>query len=191
MVPGYAALNVNSNFTFLRGASHPEELVTEAARLNYKAIAITDECSVSGLVRAHVAAKDCGIQFVIGASFRINDVPSILRILLLAKSRDGYGNLSELITLARRRTSKGQYQLLLADLLQTPASIGDCLMVVLPNIGDSAAEAVLRQLNAVCRDRLWIGYARQFSADDFDDKARIEALANTVDLPIAATPFVD
>ncbi|MFY8064609.1 MAG: PHP domain-containing protein, partial [Usitatibacteraceae bacterium] len=122
MVPGYAALNVTSNFTFLRGASHPEELVTEAARLNYKAIAITDECSVSGLVRAHVAAKDCGIQLVIGAAFSLDDVPEIPRILLLAKSRAGYGNLSELITLARRRTSKGQYQLLLTDLLQTPAS---------------------------------------------------------------------
>lgn len=197
MVPGYAALNVVSNFTFLRGASHPEELVTEAARLNYKAIAITDECSVSGLVRAHVAAKDCGIQLVIGASFRIDDVPSILRILLLATSRDGYGNLSELITLARRRASKGQYQLLLADLLHTPASIGGCLVVVLPDLaGVFPASApsvigVLRKLKAVCVDRLWLGYSRQFSADDIDDKIRIEGLAKAVDLPIAATPFVD
>ncbi|MFM7293660.1 MAG: error-prone DNA polymerase [Burkholderiales bacterium] len=197
MVPGYAALNVVSNFTFLRGASHPEELVTEAARLNYKAIAITDECSVSGLVRAHVAAKDCGIQLVIGASFRIDDVPSILRILLLATSRDGYGNLSELITLARRRASKGQYQLLLADLLHTPASIGGCLVVVLPDLaGVFPASApsvigVLRKLKVVCVDRLWLGYSRQFSADDIDDKIRIEGLAKAVDLPIAATPFVD
>lgn len=197
MVPGYAALNVASNFTFLRGASHPEELVTEAARLNYKAIAITDECSVSGLVRAHVAAKDCGIQLVIGASFRIDDVPSILRILLLATSRDGYGNLSELITLARRRASKGQYQLLLADLLHTPVSIGGCLVVVLPELAGvfppSAPSiiGVLRQLKVVCADRLWLGYSRQFSADDIDDKIRIEGLAKAVDLPIAATPFVD
>lgn len=203
MVPGYAALNVTSNFTFLRGASHPEELVTEAARLNYKAIAITDECSVSGLVRAHVAAKDCGIQLVIGAAFRIDDVPSIRRILLLATSRDGYGNLSELITLARRRSSKGQYQLLLADLLHTPASIGECLVVVLPELmdvflpsapsasSDSPVIEVLRQLKAVCADRLWLGYSRQFSADDIDEKIHIEFLARAVDLPIAATPFVD
>ena len=113
MVPGYAALNVTSNFTFLRGASHPEELVTEAARLNYNAIAITDECTVSGLVRAHVAAKDCGIQLVIGASFVIDDAPQLSRLLLLATSREGYGNLSQLITLTRRRSLKGQYRLLL------------------------------------------------------------------------------
>ena len=215
MVPGYAALNVTSNFTFLRGASHPEELVTEAARLNYKAIAITDECSVSGLVRAHVTAKDCDIQLVIGASFEIEESASIARLLLLATSREGYGNLSELITLARRRTTKGQYQLLLADLLHAPKSIDDCLVVVLPNLADPSAPsttsaastastgsaasaasassclAVLKQLKAVCRDRLWLGYARQFSADDLDDKARIEALANAVGLPIAATPLVN
>ncbi|MCE2724991.1 MAG: error-prone DNA polymerase [Burkholderiales bacterium] len=197
MVPGYAALNVTSNFTFLRGASHPEELVTEAARLNYKAIAITDECSVSGLVRAHVAAKDCGIQLIIGASFRIDDVASIPRILLLATSRDGYGNLSELITLARRRASKGQYQLLLADLLHTPASIGGCFVVVLPELGGvfppsaPSVIGVLRQLKVVCADRLWLGYSRQFSSDDTDEKISIESLAKAVDLPIAATPFVD
>jgi error-prone DNA polymerase len=197
MVPGYAALNVTSNFTFLRGASHPEELVTEAARLNYKAIAITDECSVSGLVRAHVAAKDCGIKLIIGASFRIDDVASIPRILLLATSRDGYGNLSELITLARRRASKGQYQLLLADLLHTPASIGGCFVVVLPELGGvfppsaPSVIGVLRQLKVVCADRLWLGYSRQFSSDDTDEKISIESLAKAVDLPIAATPFVD
>ncbi len=190
MVPGYAALNVTSNFTFLRGASHPEELVTEAARLNYKAIAITDECSVSGLVRAHTAAKDCGIQLVIGASFLIDDVPQIARLLVFAKSRDGYGNLSELITLARRRTIKGQYQLLQQDVVVSAAALADCLLVIIPAT-DMPTPEQLAPYKTIFANRLWLGYGRRFAADDADDLARTTALAEQAGLTVAATPEVN
>ena len=68
----FAELHCLSNYSFLRGASHPEELVYKASDLGYSAIAITDECSYSGLVKAHVAAKQCGIKLIVGAEFFVD-----------------------------------------------------------------------------------------------------------------------
>ncbi|MDH3693140.1 MAG: error-prone DNA polymerase [Gammaproteobacteria bacterium] len=107
-LPDYAELHVTSNFTFLRGASHPQELVTQAHQLGYHAIAVTDECSLSGVVRAHVAAKECSIKLIIGSELRLDDG---LRCVLLATDRISYGRLSRLITHARRNAAKGAYKL--------------------------------------------------------------------------------
>ena len=74
----YAELHALSNFTFLRGASHPEELVETAAKLGYEALALTDECSVSGIVRAHVAAKECGLKKLIIGSRGRGPVPAVV-----------------------------------------------------------------------------------------------------------------
>ena len=104
----YAELHCVSNFTFLRGASHPEELCQQAAELGYRALALTDECSVAGLVRAHLAARDLSLQLIAGSEFQLQDG---LRCVLLAASRRGYGQLCELITQARRAAPKGNYQL--------------------------------------------------------------------------------
>jgi hypothetical protein len=105
----YAELHALSNFTFLRGASQPEELVATAATLGYEALAITDECSMSGVVRAHMAAKDCGLKkLVIGSEFCL---PSGRRLVVLAENRDGYAALCALITKARRAAGKGEYRL--------------------------------------------------------------------------------
>ncbi|MEY2825116.1 MAG: hypothetical protein RLZ64_1654, partial [Pseudomonadota bacterium] len=102
LLPGYAELQCASNFSFLRGASHPEQLVARAAELGYSAIAITDECSVAGVVRAHSEAKRQGLALIIGSQFRVIDATgAVLRLVALAMNRDGYGNLCELITLAR------------------------------------------------------------------------------------------
>ncbi len=108
----YAELHCVSNFSFLRGASRPEELVERAAQLGYVALAITDECSVAGVVRAHVAAKEQGLKLIIGAEFRLDDG---LRCVLLARNRAGYGRLCRLITRGRRSAPKGQYRLTRAD----------------------------------------------------------------------------
>src|SRR5471030_288752 len=105
-LPAYAELFCLSNFSFLRGASHAEELIARAAELGYSALAITDECSLAGVVRAHVAAKDAGFKLIIGAEFRLDDG---LHFVALAQSRVGYGNLSELITKGRRSAEKGSY----------------------------------------------------------------------------------
>src|SRR5512133_4054177 len=107
-LPAYAELHCRSNFTFLTGASHPEELVARAAELGYAALAITAECSVAGVVRAHVAAREHGLKLIVGSEFRLEDG---LRCVLLATDRAGYGRLCRLITRGRRSAPKGQYRL--------------------------------------------------------------------------------
>jgi error-prone DNA polymerase len=109
---GYAELHCLSNFSFLRGASHPEELVERAAELGYTALAVTDECSVAGVVRAHGAAREHGLKLLIGSELRIDDGP---RLVLLACNRRGYGQLCRLITRGRRAAGKGSYRLVRAD----------------------------------------------------------------------------
>src|SRR3990167_3986652 len=103
----YAELHALSNFSFQRGASHPEELVARAHALGYTALAITDECSVAGMVRAHTEAKKIGLKLMPGAEFAL--VPGC-KLVALAHTLDGWGNLCEFITQARRAAPKGQYQ---------------------------------------------------------------------------------
>ncbi|MCB1909571.1 MAG: PHP domain-containing protein, partial [Rhodocyclaceae bacterium] len=105
-MPAYAELHCLSNFTFLTGASHPEELVERAAALGYRALAITDECSLAGVVRAHLAIRKQALklELIVGTEIRLAEGP---RLVLLATDRGGYGRLSRLITLGRRRADKG------------------------------------------------------------------------------------
>src|SRR5512136_1254214 len=125
--PGYAELHCVSNFSFLRGASHPEELVAQAVQLGYSALALTDECSLAGIVRAHVAAKDTGLPLVIGSEVQLKDGP---KLVLLATDRSSYGHLSELITLGRRRSKKGSYSLGPGDIT---GGLPGCLALLLPD----------------------------------------------------------
>nr|WP_316638508.1 error-prone DNA polymerase [uncultured Roseateles sp.] len=144
-LPPYAELLCTSNFSFLTGASHPEELVARAVELGYAALAITDECSLSGVVRAHVEAKARGLPLIIGAQMRLTptrDCGLSMRLVLLAQTRRGYGNLSEWITVARRRAPKGQYLAHATDVqgkvphLPYIAGLPDCLALLLPEPGD-------------------------------------------------------
>ncbi len=123
-LPRYAELHCLSNFSFLRGASHPEELVARAAALGYSALAITDECSFAGAVRAHVAAKECGLKLVLGTEILLQEKT---RLVLLATDRRSYGAISSLITIGRRRGKKGTYSLSRDDL----GSLGETGVLVL------------------------------------------------------------
>ena len=139
-LPAYAELMCRSNFSFLAGASQPEELVGRAAALGYAALAITDECSLSGIVRAHTEATRLGLRLIVGVQMRLADtappspaphagvataattsspVPPAAghgaHLVLLAQTRRGYGNLVRWITLARRRAPKGSYEALASD----------------------------------------------------------------------------
>ena len=105
-LPGYAELHCLSNFSFQRGASHPHELVARAAKLGYQALALTDECSVAGVVRAWAAAKACGLHLIVGSEFLWGD----LRLVALARDAEGWGNLCEFITAARAAAPKGHYR---------------------------------------------------------------------------------
>ncbi len=113
----YAELHVLSNFTFLRGASRPEELVKRAHELGYRALALTDECSLAGVVRAFTAARELNFHLIIGSEIQLADGP---RLVALATTRDGYRLLCQLITKARRAAPKGNYRLTREDLAFQP-----------------------------------------------------------------------
>jgi len=110
-LPDYAELHCLSNFSFLRGASHPGELVERAHALGYRALALTDECSFAGAVRAHQAAKEHGLPLILGSEITLEDC----KLVLLATDRRSYGAISSLITSGRRRSKKGRYSLNRAD----------------------------------------------------------------------------
>lgn len=123
----YAELFCQSNFSFLVGASHPEELVLQASFLNYHALAITDECSVAGIVRAYSEIKKLGLslKLIAGSVFSFQDS---FRFVLLCPNRHAWSELCRIITNSRRRSVKGEYQLEEWDLL----SIEHCLLIWLP-----------------------------------------------------------
>lgn len=177
-----AALHCISNFSFLRGASHAEDLVARAAELDYTAIAITDECSVSGVVRAHTAAKEVNVQLIIGASFALADAPGIDKVLLLAKTRVGYGDMCELITLARSRSSKGGYQLFIKDL----ASVSECIAVVLPHLLHEEARKNVMAISTHFGRACWIGAEFNFGPDDDELWLRLGSLSDNCKLEVAA-----
>ena len=135
-LPAYAELHCRSNFSFLVGASHPEELVARARALGYAALALTDECSLAGVVRAHAEARRQGLHLVIGAEMRL--AAGGPHLVLLAQSRRGYANLSLWVTLARRRAPKGSYEAQMADLEgkapRAPmlAGLPGCLALLVP-----------------------------------------------------------
>ncbi|MGD9669488.1 MAG: error-prone DNA polymerase [Hyphomicrobiaceae bacterium] len=110
--PAYAELQVTTNFSFLRGASHADELVAQAKALGLAAIAVTDRNTLAGVVRAHTAAKDANLRFVVGARLDLADGPSLL---CLPKDRAAYGRLSRLISLGQARAQKGQCHLEVGD----------------------------------------------------------------------------
>src|SRR3954469_1214058 len=109
----YAELHCKTNFSFLEGASHPSELVQQAAELEYRALAVTDRNSLAGVVRAHMAAKDVGLPLVIGAEITPTNAPPVV---LWATDRASYGRLCRMITRGRRRAPKGECALALDDI---------------------------------------------------------------------------
>jgi error-prone DNA polymerase len=171
-------LHCISNFSFLRGASHPEELVARAKEEGYAALAITDECSLAGVVRAHIEAKKCALKLVVGSEFRLDDG---LRLVLLATDRESYGNLAALITRGRRSAVKGSYRLSRADLGD---GIAGCLALWLPGRVPDADEA--RWLKPRFRDALWIAVERLLEADDAKRCADLAEIASTLGLPLVA-----
>ncbi len=177
-LPAYAELHCLSNFTFLRGASHPEELVARAARLGYSALAITDECSLAGVVRAHVAAKEHNLKLIIGAEFKLTDGP---KLVLLATDRDAYGNLSQLITTARRRSEKGCYHITWDDFAN---GVAGCLAILIPGQAPKPADAI--RLRECFQDRAWLAAELLCGPDDRAQLAELCELGRATGLPLVA-----
>ena len=177
---GYAELHALSNFTFLRGASHPEELVEIAASLAYRALAITDECSVSGIVRAHVAAKAQKLPLIIGSEFRLSNG---LKLVVLARNRAGYAELCSLITRGRRAADKGSYCLTAEDFSD---GLANCYVLWVPD-NQLLLDARDAWITDAFRDRLWI--AVELLADGLEHLRleRIRRLGASLNLPLVAS----
>jgi error-prone DNA polymerase len=191
-LPAYAELHCRSNFSFLTGASHPQELVARAAQLGYSAIAITDECSVAGVVRAHEEAKrqaEAGspIRLIIGSEFALeaDEAHPACRLVLLAHNREGYAQLCELITRARLRSTKGSYSATVADLTH---GLPGCSALLIPR-RDDAFETLLAQarwLQATFGERAAIAIELLLYADDSLLIEHLDEVAEHTGIPLVA-----
>ena len=186
----YAELHALSNFTFLKGASHPEELVERAADLGYAAIALTDECSVAGVVRALVAAEQRGIKLIVGSAFSVEGsaVPGAppsrgFDAVVLAPDRASYGALCALISSARRAAPKGEYRLSAEDFARY-LEPSDCLILWRP--GRTPDLEVGAWLTAHFRGRLWLAVSLLRRGGERRMLQRSREAAETLGVPMTA-----
>ena len=181
MTVQYAELHALSNFTFLRGASHPEELVETASALGYEALAITDECSMSGIVRAHAAAKEAGLKkLIIGSELRLR---SGRKLVALAQNINGYAALCQLISNARRAAEKGSYELTRLDFEN---GLPGCLVLWVPD-KDLTLDVEDHWIRETFRDRLWIAVELMADGRQREQLERLREEGRRLDLPLVAT----
>ena len=190
----YAELHCLSSFSFLRSASDPDDLVTRAGELGYEALAITDECSLAGVVRAYSQcrrlAKDDqpAPRLLIGSEFlvRADDDRPLFKLVLLATNMNGYGNLSQFITRLRRASEKGTYLLRWSDL--NPATLDDCLALLVLD-REQADNALLSQAQWLLQHfsgRGWIAVELWREAGDARWLQRLQTLSGQTALPLVA-----
>jgi len=178
----YAELEVMTNFSFLEGASHPDELVNRAVELGYQAIAVTDLNTVSGIVRMHVAAKHTGLKLLIGARLRFIDAPDIL---VWMPDRAAYGRLCRLLTVGRCRAAKGECILTLADFIAH--SDGLLAAVVPPDPVQTDPGKVLRLLREVLGTRLSLTFSHLYDGTDQRRMRTLIEMSRVHHVPILAT----
>ena len=176
----YCELVCTSNYSFLRGASHPDELVARAAELGYGAIAITDECSLAGVVKAHVQAEISDIKLIIGSEFLTAEG---VRLVALAPNRNAYSELSGLISRARRRADKGQYEVHLTDLI---FHLKHCLLIWLPEQLNRSQVAFGHTLSKRFKTRLWLGFKHLLAGETRRQFQAFEALSQELNIPMVA-----
>jgi error-prone DNA polymerase len=214
MQTAYAELHCVSSFTFLRGASQPEELIERALALEYAGLALTDECSFAGSVRAHLALTELREDDAAARDFKLihgteiqlanDDQGPGPRLVLLAQNRTGYGNLSQLVTLARRQATKGNYKLTRRDLEAHAHWLQDTLALLIPHKSGSGTDFAhpsrqrteksvpdpdfvhARWLHDLMPGRAWIACELLRSADDAATLARLTALSQASGLPLVA-----
>ncbi len=184
----YTELHLTSNFSFLRGASHPEELIEQAVKLGYAEIAITDRNSLGGIVRAHAAAKNYGIRIIVGCRLDLIDGISLLAY---PTNINGYAKLSNLLTLGNRRAEKGECHLYKADVYQ---SADDMKFIVLPpselnNLFefDPSFENALREYRIKLKTHLYIAASRKYQGDDAKYLYCLKQISQRLNIPLVAT----
>ncbi|HAB62700.1 MAG TPA: error-prone DNA polymerase, partial [Pseudomonas sp.] len=178
MMTDYAELHCLSNFSFQRGASSAKELFERAALQGYRALAITDECTLAGIVRAWQASKETGLPLIVGSEMQVENGP---KLLMLVENLLGYQRLCRLITCARRRAEKGQYQLL-ADDLSEPLD-GLLAIWITPHFDADAEGLWLRERFPA---RLWLGIGLHRGPDDETHRCQLQGLAKRVGIPAVA-----
>jgi error-prone DNA polymerase len=188
-LPDHAELLCCSNFTFLRGASHPAELVDRAKAMGYAALAITDECSMAGIAQAHVAAKKAELPLIVGSQFRVqaDGAPTgDFTLVLLATNLKGYGNLCECITRLRRAADKGTYRLTLAGV--DAAALGDCVAIAVPPrcATQDQTDAIARWLLGAFIGRCWLGVTQLRLFDDELHLQRLRQASALTAVPLVA-----
>lgn len=193
VIPDYAELRCLSNFTFLRGASRPEELVERAKQLGYSALAIADECSMAGVVRAHVTAKEHGLHLLIGSQFQVDwgmvastaTAPFVLTVL--ACNLNGYGNLCQFITKLRRSSEKGTYQLDIDNICGD--ELLDCVVIASPQRMATPAqlEWVARWALSNFVGRCWLGVEQLCLLDDEMWLHLLRQVSELTAIPLVAT----
>jgi error-prone DNA polymerase len=179
----YAELHCLSNFSFQRGASSAKELFERAKRHGYQALAITDECTLAGIVRAWQAASECELPLIIGSEVTLENGP---KVVLLVEDLAGYQALCGLITEGRRRSKKGEYRLLREDFRRPVAGL---LALWVPDL-DQRAEALHEQgnwLRQTFKQDLWLSVQLHCGPDDSLRLSRLLALARSLDLPAVAS----
>jgi len=191
---GYAELHCRTNYSFLEGASHADELVTAAKAQGYTALAVTDRNSLAGIVRAHVAAKEAGLKLLIGAEIVPEDGTAAV---LLATDRAAYGRLSQLITVGRRRAPKGECRLKVSDIAEHSEGLLCCVPLSTeshqrftgtfqPGGAAEVSEAQLRQYQSIFGDRCYALAELHRGPNDDAKLIRWLALCELIQLPIAA-----
>jgi error-prone DNA polymerase len=176
--PGYAELQVTTNFSFLRGGSHPHELVERAAALGLAAVAVTDRNSFAGIVRAHQAAKRAEIRLVVGVRLDLRDGTSLLAF---PEDRAAYGRLTTLLTLGKRRAPKGECHIDYADVV----AHGEGQVVVALN--GALDEALAARIAADFPGRAYLAAQHLYRGDDARRLARLARIAAAAGLPLVAT----
>ena len=182
---GFAELHCLSNYSFLRGASHPEELIETAAKKGYQAMALTDECTYSGLVKAHIAAKRHDIKLIVGSEFRTSFGTSVNETLVvLAPNRSAYGQLASFITKLRRRSKKGTY---FAEIKDFRLGLQECFVLWAPSL--STIDLLIErgaQLKTIFSE-LWIALELFQDGYDLDKTAHALTLSTHLNIEIVAS----
>jgi len=200
--PAYAELHCLSSFSFQRGASQPQELVERAAALGYSALAITDECSVAGVVRAHGEATRLGLKLLPGAEFWVALGPQApgatahtsrsagagagFTLIVLPHDLQGWGNLCEFITLARRAAPKGQYRVVWQEARWEMLAHCEVLLSIPSAINIEAACAVSIRARGLFGINLWLVMKRSLGADDALQRHRLQQIAQLTGVPLVA-----
>jgi error-prone DNA polymerase len=184
----YTELQVTSNFTFLRGASHPEELVQQAAAYGHSAIALTDRNTLAGIVRAHAAAKKAGIRFIPGCRLDLLDGPTLLA---LPTDKEAYSRLSALLTVGNLRAEKGECHLYRSDLYRYS---GGMIFILVPpdrlnQLFDYEAGfyAAAHEYSEAFGSACYLAACRYYRGDDAKQLYRLSKLAADLQLPLVAT----